>query len=288
MSAPDIKSEWKRSDITALVVLCAIAGVVFYKPFVYMVGEWITYFHSSYSPGPFVPLVSGYIIWLKRDTIKTIPKSSSVWGVFVAIFALIMHLLAQRGDLQRVSITAFIILTIGIVLYMAGKKMAMELLFPLCFLIFMVPMEFLDGMIGVKLRLIASTMAGFALELLGFNIIRIGTQIEMVGIFKFDVAAPCSGLKSLVSLTALTFAFSYLTQKKNWKRIVMIAFAFPIAIFANVFRIIILGLIATAFGGEAALGFFHGFSGFFLFTFALLAMTGIGRVLSWIGKKPQL
>ncbi len=284
----DSPSNWKQSDIAALCILTAFIGLVFYKPFVYMVGEWKTNLYNSYSPGPFVPLVSAYVVWLKRETIRKIQKGSSLWGIPVIACAMVLHYIGQRGDWQRFSIIAFVIMLLGMTMYMAGKKMAKELMFPILFLIFMVPLDFLDGAVGVPLRIFASKWAGFMLDMLGFRIIREGTEIDMVGIFKFDVAAPCSGLKSLVSLSALTVAFAYLTQKKYWKRIVLIVCAFPIAIVANVFRIIMLGLIATAFGAETAMGIFHSFSGFFLFTFALLTMTGIGRLLSWSGKKPQL
>ena len=250
-----------------------------------MVVEWKDRLYTSYTPGPFVPVVSGYIIWLKKDVLKKLPRQQNMLGIILILFALVLHILAQRGDLQRVSIVAFIIILLGIILFLLGKKFLYELAFPIIFLVFMVPMEFLDGMIGVPLRIFAAKWAAMILDILGFELIRTGTQINMIGVFRFDVAAPCSGLKSLVSLTALSFAFAYLSQKENWKRLVIIAFAIPIALIANVCRIIMLGLIAVVFGKEAALGCFHGFSGFFLFTFALLALTGIGKLLSWHGKK---
>ena len=283
-----MKIEQKKIDIKDIVIFSAIIGVlflIFQKPFIYMVIEWKNRLYTSYTPGPFVPVVSAYIIWLKKDVLKKLPIQQNLAGIFLIVFALVLHILAQRGDLQRISIVAFIIILLGIVLFLLGKKFLYELAFPIIFLIFMVPMEFLDGMIGVPLRIFAAKWAAAILDILGFELIRTGTQINMIGIFRFDVAAPCSGLKSLVSLTALSFAFAYLSQKENWKRLVIIAFAIPIALIANVCRIIMLGLIAVVFGKEAALGCFHGFSGFFLFTFALLALTGIGKLLSWHGKK---
>lgn len=262
--------------------------VLYYKPFVYMVGEWQTRLYSSYTPGPFVPIVAGYIVWLKRKELKTAAIKPAGWGISVMLVALVIHVLAQRGDEQRVSIFSCIVMCLGIILFIWGKEIAKLLLFPFGFLMFMIPMEFLDGMVGVPLRIFASQSAALILEILGFRVIRIGTQLEMVDVFMFDVAAPCSGLQSLVSLTALGFAFAYLTQKKNWKRLVLIISAIPIAILANVFRVVMIGLIAAGFGKDAAMGFFHMFSGFFLFTFALIAMTGIGRLLSWSRKNISL
>ncbi|RJP61322.1 MAG: exosortase/archaeosortase family protein [Candidatus Auribacter fodinae] len=274
-------SEWLKTNKMMLIFVCLAIIALFYTPFAYMVTEWRARIAGSYTPGPFVPLVSGYIIWQKRHELAKLVLSPTKWGYFVICLALILHVLAQIGDLQRISIMAFIIFTGGIMLVMLGGQVTYRLLFPLCFLVFMVPMEFLDGLIGVKLRMIASQWAAIILDLLGYSIIRIGTQIEMIGIFSFDVAAPCSGLKSLVSLTALGIAFAYLTQKSQWKRALIAVSALPIAIIANVFRVVLIGLIAASLGKDMALGFFHSFSGFFLFTFALLALTGIGRLLSW-------
>ncbi len=253
---------------------------VFYDPFAYMVASWMAKISSSYTPGPFVPIVSAYMVWSKRELLKKLTKTPTYWGLMLIIPALIIHIFAQVGDLHRISVVAFVLLLLGSALFFWGRKVATQLVFPCFFLLFMVPMEFLDGMFGVKLRIMASEWAGAILDLLGFEIIRIGTQIEIIDIFMFDVAAPCSGLKSLVALCALGCAFAYLTQNKNWKRIVIISSTIPIAIFANVFRIVMIGLIAVSFGKETAMGFFHMFSGFFIFTFALFALSILGRLLS--------
>lgn len=272
---------WAKENKIFIAFFVAVLCFVFWKPFNYMIYEWKERLYSSYTPGPFVPVVSGYIIWLKRHELKKMILAPTNLGYVVIVFFLILHLISQMGDLQRISILAFIGMLCGFSLLFWGKNITKMLLFPICFLVFMVPLEFLDTLVGVRLRIIASQWAAIILELIGFQILRIGTQIDMIGIFSFDVAAPCSGLKSLVSLTALGIAFAYLSQKVFWKRLVLIVSAIPIAILANVFRVVMIGLIATSFGKETAMGFFHSFSGFFLFTFALLALTGIGRLLSW-------
>ena len=268
-----------------LFLIVAVSLCVFYQPFAYMVGEWRERLDSSYTPGPFVPIVVGYMIWAQRDKLRSLPIVPVSQGLILIVCSLVLHFFAQKGDLHRISIFAFVIMISGMTLYFFGKEFFKRMMFPVGYLMFMVPMEFLDGMIGVPLRIVASKWAGVILELLGFQIIRVGTQIEMLNIFSFDVAAPCSGLKSLVSLTALGCAFAYLTQKQNWKRTILILAAIPIAMIANVFRIVFLGLIAVSFGAEAALGCFHSFSGFFLFTFALMALTALGKLLSW---KPNI
>jgi len=275
-----------RSDKIFLIVICGLCVLLFYTPFKFMIDKWITEFDSSYSPGPFAPIVSGYIIWKKRDILKSIEDKPSIWGLAIIIPFLILHIIGQIGDLQQISIFSFICILAGLSVFLKGWIFTYEVLFPIGFLFFMIPMGFLDTMVGVPLRMVASNWAAVILEMMGFEVIRIGTQIQLVGLFAFDVAAPCSGLKSLVSLIALGLAFAYLSEKNNWKRTIIILSSVPIAIFANIIRIVLIGLIAVSFGEKLALGFFHSFSGFFLFGFALFALAGIGRILSW--KKEDL
>jgi len=268
-------------DKIFLFIIAGLCALLFYTPFKFMVNKWITEFDSSYSPGPFAPIVSGYIIWKKKDLLKTLPPKPTLWGLAIIVPFLLLHIIGQIGDLQQISIFCFVCILAGLSIFLRGWDFTYEILFALGFLFFMIPMGFLDTMVGIPLRMIASNWAAVILNLMGFDIIRVGTQLQFAGMFALDVAAPCSGLKSLVSLIALGLAFAYLSEKSNWKRLIIIISSVPIAIFANIVRIVLIGLIAISFGEKAALGFFHSFSGFFLFGFALFALAGIGRILSW-------
>ena len=59
----------------------------------------------------------------------------------------------------------------------------------------------------------------------------------------------------------------------------------PIALIANVIRIILLLLVAFVYGSEVATGKFHDFSGFLLFGFAFAGLFIAGRILSWQKEK---
>ena len=60
---------------------------------------------------------------------------------------------------------------------------------------------------------------------------RKGTQIfDPKGKFQYDVAVACSGIRSLVSLIALTTIYGFVSFKALWKRALMVLIAFPLAI----------------------------------------------------------
>jgi EpsI family protein len=86
-------------------------------------------------------------------------------------------------------------------------------------------------------------------------------------------------MKSLVALLALSALVAYLLSGPRWKRWALFAAGLPLALLANVLRIVCILVIATIWGAKAAEGFFHGFSGIVVFLFATLGLVATGRAL---------
>jgi EpsI family protein len=90
------------------------------------------------------------------------------------------------------------------------------------------------------------------------------------------VADACSGMNSIVSLAALTLLYTHLTGPSSARRwIVLLASVIPIAIAANVLRVLALALIAYHFGDDAAQGAIHTAAGLLVFIVAFLLLTGL-------------
>jgi len=99
-----------------------------------------------------------------------------------------------------------------------------------------------------------------------------------------EVAEACSGIRSLISLLALSVVFAYISQKITWKRVLLVLSTFPIAIIANAARVSGTGVLAHYYGDSVAQGFFHGFSGWILFVVAFVCLFGVGALLSRVKK----
>jgi exosortase/archaeosortase family protein len=129
-------------------------------------------------------------------------------------------------------------------------------------------------------------VAYVALEGFGADVIRRGTMIAAEnGSFAIDVAAPCSGLRSLFALMALTAAYAYLSQRTWPRRALLFALSIPIAIAGNVMRILSICLVAAVASSEFATGFYHDYSGYVVFLVAIVLMVSAGEIISRYRRK---
>jgi len=98
-----------------------------------------------------------------------------------------------------------------------------------------------------QLQLIASKGAWLMLNIIGsifgFLVDLEGNTLS-VGGAKLNVAEACSGMRMVVAFYALAAAVGVLGCRHWWQRIALILMAAPVAIFMNVVRVAVLGLLS--------------------------------------------
>jgi exosortase len=116
---------------------------------------------------------------------------------------------------------------------------------------------------------------------LGLPYERAGTALFSVhGQFALEIEAPCSGIRSLLALTAITALYGYLTQKTLLKKWLLFLSAVPLAVIGNMARILTIALISEAFGQEVGTGLYHDFAGYLIFlAVSIPLMIGLGNLL---------
>lgn len=227
-----------------------------------------------------IPIVSAVLVWRKRRSIAAAPKTPSHTGLLLVVLSLLLHWVGVRSQLTRLSLLSLVGLSWGVPYALYGAGVARLLLFPCAYLVFCIPLSFLND-IALPLRMIASSVATWLLNGFGIPAHRIGTAIysQAGGGFCFDVADACSGLRSLLAMTALTAVYAYLTQRSLARKIVLFLLSAPLAMAGNIFRILAIGLVAQVFSMERALGLYHDYSGFLVFAVAILLMVWVGELL---------
>ena len=247
--------------------------------FVWMVSRWSDKqsFGADYSHGFLIPFVSLGILWSRREEIKLAPKQVCLWGLGVIVMALVFHWLGAKMQQTRISLISLILLLWGIPLYFFGWKLAKILIFPCAYLIFCVPLNFLDALSG-PLQMVATSMAYGLLNGLGIECERVGTQL-MSPFFRLNVDAPCSGLRSLLAMTALSAVYAYHTQKSFVAKWLLFLASIPIAVAGNIGRIISIALVSITAGQQFGTGLHHDWSGYVLFALAISLMIGFGKLL---------
>jgi exosortase len=248
--------------------------------FTWMISRWgdKQSFGADYSHGYLIPFVSLGIIWYKRQDYFDAPKQICQFGLFVIVAALMMHWLGAKMQQTRISLISLILLVWGIPLYFFGWKVAKLLIFPCSYLIFCVPLNFLDALSG-PLQRIATTMGYNALQGLGIECQRVGTMLRS-DYFDLNVEAACSGLRSLLAMTALTAVYAYFTQDTFVKKWLLFLASIPIAVAGNIGRIISIALVSITTGQKFGTGLHHDWSGYVLFTVAISLMVAFGKLLN--------
>lgn len=236
---------------------------------------------GDYSHGWLVPFVSAFVIWFKRKELGAAPKSVSRVGLSLVVTALLMHWLGAKAQQTRLSLFGLALLIWSIPFYFYGWRTAKLLIFPCAYLIFCIPLNFLDSL-TFPLRIFATVISTAMLNGLGIAAERSGSAIYSMaaGGFSFDVADPCSGIRSLLALTALTAVYAYFTQKTLLRKWLLFLSAIPLAIVGNIARIVVVAIVAEAFGEQLALGLFHDYSGYVVFSVAIGLMLGVGAMLN--------
>ena len=256
--------------------------------FTWMIHRWSdgVSFDADYSHGWLIPFVSIGIVWWKRKEILRAPKKVAGFGLFLIVLSLFFHWAGAKSAHPRLSLFGLVLLLWSVPYYLYGWQTAKYLIFPVAYLIFCIPLNFLDD-VSFDLRMIMTVASTTLLNGLGIPVERSGTAIQSLtaGGFQLDVASPCSGLRSLLALTALTAVYAYLTQKTFLRKWILFLMSIPLAVIGNMTRITSIAVVAEAFGQEVAMGRYHDYSGYLVFAVAIILMIAVGAFLNMNHRK---
>ena len=259
-----------------LMLVVGLLGFLYYPTLLNLGREW--YGDNNYSHGFLIPFVSAYLAWQRREQLGALnPKPSRAGLSIIALGLLLLASSAMASELflRRVS---FLIVLTGLVWWVLGTRGLRILALPLAMLLFMVPPPpIVFNAIAAPLQGFAAQVAEGALALMGIPVLREGNIIVLANT-RLEVAEACSGIRSLITLMALSAIFTSVTGMCLWRALVMVLAAVPIAVVANAARVTATGLLAHAYGASVAEGFFHVASGWLLFLVAavLLALLAVG------------
>jgi exosortase A len=267
-----------RAPLLKSAILAACLVLLYFRVLQGLVSDWIHM--PDFSHGFLIPIVSFYFIYERRKKLSVLGPSSNWAGLPLLLFGVMLLLLGNLATEYFTMRFSILVVLGGIILFLLGKEFLKTLLFPIGFLIFMIPIpSVLMDRITFPMQLFASKVAARSLYLIGIPVLREGNIIQLANT-SLEVAEACSGIRSLISLLALSVVFAYFSQNTTWKRILLVLSTFPIAIIANAARVTGTGILANYYGDKVAQGFFHGFSGWILFVVAFVCLFIVGGLLS--------
>ena len=235
--------------------------------------------NEDYSFGLLLPLVSGYIIYLKLPQLRTYLWRPSWLGLGFIALGFALYIVGELGaDLYVPRVSGLIVIT-GLLFLMGGWGLVRLLGFPLFLLLLMFPLPgLLTKQLTMPLQLISSRLATAMLQMVGIPAFCQGNVIDL-GVRQMQMVEACSGLRYILALLALGVIFCYFFQRRLWKILLLFVVLIPSAIVANAFRVMAMGIIPAL----QVPGFWHAFSGWLIFVFCL----GILSLINWICNKIQ-
>ncbi len=244
--------------------------------------------------------IAGYLIWRRRDEIAALPATPSHLGLPVIMIALFFYYAGYRANNFYLGFIGLMTLIAGASLWLVGKRRTWEGIFPWLMLGFAWPLAFLESSLAFEMRFLMIRLTSGVLNFLDVPVIQEGTTLlsgsahgrEAGALFSLNVEGPCSGMRSLFALMMVGALFSYHRQKGFWQRWFLFLMTFPLAILANMSRILVLLGASTLFGQSFAIGdadkevsTFHFLTGIVVFLVALAGLQGIAWLMDRLFNK---
>jgi len=252
---------------------------VYSKVLMKLIHDWSI--DENYSHGFLIIPMAMYLAWeRKRRFVATIGQPSLL-GLLLVLASLAILIVGVLGAEVFTTEMSLIGTIAGSVLFLFGWRALKVMLFPIAFLVLMVPLPaIIFNQITFPLQLVAARWAETVLVGLHIPVLREGNVINLANT-SLEVAEACSGIRSLISLVTLGIMYGYFMETKQWIRVCIGIATVPVAIFANGFRVAGTGVAAHYIGPEVAEGFLHSFSGWLVFLASISMLVIAHQLLLW-------
>jgi exosortase len=270
-AVPGTLGKWQRLAL----VLVAVEFVALFAPtIVWLYDRWtLSVWHNAH--GLMIPFVVAYLAYHELKPLAGRPVAASAWGFAFLLPALTLQAVDAGMHTQLLSAIAIWIALPGLSLLLLGVERTRAIAFPLLFLVFALPIPLgLTERIHLELRHVATAGTAAIVPLFGVPLFVEGTTLNMAR-GSLQVADACSGFSTLYAAAAVACLTAWSAQTRTRSILVLLAAA-PLAIAANLLRVVLLVLLVAWYGNDILHTFIHPASGMMTFALAL-------PVIFWLG-----
>jgi exosortase C (VPDSG-CTERM-specific) len=234
-----------------------------------------------YSAIPLIPLISLYLVWLKRKNLpgSFTPAFKPAAAFFTAaLLGTAANWISPHGSLGAIenylalNILALLLFFVGICLLFLGKLFVRAVTFPLALLVFTIPFP---GPVRLQLESFlqhgSAVFAGLFFHLSGTPVFRDSLIFHLPGC-SLQVAPECSGIHSTIVLAITSLLGGWLFLRSPWKRTALVLAVIPLALMRNGFRIFVIGRLCVAYGTQMLFSPIHRHGGPLFFVLSLVPL----------------
>ena len=272
-----------RERLSLIVLAVGLAALI--APTLYQIGK-VSWSTEQGAHGPIVLATGLWLIGRNFSATRADVRAGSAAVVaLLTVPSLALYVVSHVTGLIEIEGAALYGLLIITAYALVGPLVIRRLWFPILYMGFIFPPpNSLVTAVTQPLKVWISKLAAWLLYQAGLPTASSGVMIYIAQ-YQLFVAQACSGLNSLISLTAIGLFYVYIRHSLRWRYAVVLALGIiPIAIAANLIRVILLILITYWFGDGVAQGFVHGFAGMTMYAIALASVLGLDTLLRKFSK----
>ena len=273
-----ITSHKKFSSIYLPLCFFALFILLTWPVWRWLWGEW--WRNDYYSHGILIVPIALYLAWRRMSNDKQFDWSrmeGDSRGLLLLAGCLAVFLFFMTDKAYYLAALVMIGLLAGLLWTFGGSRLLRQLAFPLSFLTLMVPLPFLERA-TLPLALLTGVCSGSIVRWLGVDVSVTGSSVILPNT-NLVIGAQCSGINSILALTALTALAAYALKGPLWGRLTLVLLAIPLAMLGNILRVANLLVVARYFGVEMAFTFYHDYSGFITFFLAFVLLIPLTKLL---------
>ena len=232
--------------------------------------------------GKLIPFLVVGLFWWKRKELVALPLKTWWPGLLILAAGMALHILGYVVQQPDLSILALFMGIYGLMGLAWGREWLRKSVFPFFLFVFSVPLGARSEFITFPLRQLVTWLVEVVAHwILGIDVIRVGTQLfDSSGTYQYEVAAACSGIRSLIAIFLLATIYGFIAFRPMWKRLLLMALAFPLAVLGNLTRMLFI-IMAAELGGQKAGNYVHESSLFSLVPYvpAIIGLLVAGRLM---------
>jgi exosortase len=258
----------RNAAIASLIVLGSCLLWSTWPSLASMADRWSR--DPRYAHGYFVPMFAVALLWMQRGRLEGVKRSPSTWGLALLSLGAAVQLVGGYYRIDSLEGLALLPDLGGICLLLGGWRVLGWAWPSIAFLAFMVPLPWrLETALGGPLQFLATTASTYLLQTLGFMAFAEGNVIQL-NEARIGVVDACSGLSMLITFIALSTAAALVVKRPLLDRAVLVASSVPVALVANIARIVLTGVLHETIGGHAPSTFYHDLAGWVMMPLALV------------------
>lgn len=264
------------------ILILAFFLIAFFPVWRGLINAWSN--SEDYSHAFFIPPISLYLIWMKKQELSKVPTAMSMAGFCLFVGALFFYVVAFLAKITTAATASMILAIVALVWTLYGASVTKLLAFPLFFLFLMVPIPSqIYSEATIPLQLFVSKVSTMLAMTIDIPVYREGNVLHLPD-RTMQVVEACSGLRSIISLFTLSLVFAYIAHPSNTMRVLLTVAALPVALLINIFRVLIMLAAFYFYNFDLTSGALHTYFGLVIFLLALLLLYLISRFLRFCSK----